>query len=189
MENSYKSYKIKYQFLKFSQSGGKLGLQQWVELFNQYFDDNWVFTGSYAIKLYLEYINSDLSKNINPNDVDIIVVQKGLIYNKQIGDFIRRQDTPERSITFENGEESFDVTVKRNVSYIDLQSNTYKIIDIDALIDTYKYCDRDKDEDIAADVRKIELLDTIKPHFADIKVKNINIRPDTLYGKVSRLEF
>jgi hypothetical protein len=70
------------------------------ELFDSYLGDKYVIRGSVAIKLYCDYFG--IVNDYEPTDIDITYISKQLIYNKNIGDYVRFQEAPERSLTFIN---------------------------------------------------------------------------------------
>lgn len=132
-QEKYLKYKIKYLELK-KQLGG--GVKEFTELFNSYFGSNWILTGSEAIKIYLEHFQRGKLLTFIPGDVDIIVVQPNVITSQKIGDFTRKQSQPEKSMTFENGLKSFDVTTESASSYYEI--NGYRLMDPRVMLLNYE---------------------------------------------------
>lgn len=139
-QEKYLKYKIKYLELKKQQlsikdlAGG--GVKEFTELFNSYFGTNWILTGSEAIKIYLEYFQRGKLLTFIPGDVDIIVVQTNVITSQRIGDFTRKQSQPEKSMTFENGLKSFDITTESASSYYEI--NGYRLMDPRVMLLNYE---------------------------------------------------
>ena len=132
-QGKYLKYKIKYLELK-KQLGG--GVKEFTDLFNSYFGNNWILTGSEAIKIYLEHFQRGKLLTFIPGDVDIIVVQTNVITSQRIGDFTRKQSQPEKSMTFENGVKSFDVTTESASSYYEI--NGYRLMDPRVMLLNYE---------------------------------------------------
>jgi len=132
-QEKYLKYKTKYLELK-KLTGG--GVKEFTELFNLYFGNNWILTGSEAIKIYLEHFQRGKLLTFIPGDVDIIVVQPNVITNQRIGNFTRKQSQPEKSMTFENGLKSFDVTTENGSSYYEI--NGYRLMDPSVMLMNYE---------------------------------------------------
>ena len=91
--------------------------QEYFSTFNIILGDDWVLTGSEAIRLYLKHIDRmDLLKFI-PKDIDIFYLSNAPYSRKYIGNFSRLQDSPQRSMTFFTNELSFDMDTKANIPY------------------------------------------------------------------------
>jgi len=111
----YKKYKRKYLNLSRLQQGG--GINEFKGMFNAYFGSDWILTGSEAIKIYLEHFGrTDLLK-FTPNDVDIIYINNEKIYRDKFDGFLRKQSQAENSMTFVNGNKSFDITTTKGPVY------------------------------------------------------------------------
>jgi len=124
-----------------------------IELINETYPGNWVLTGSLAIIKYQEALN--IASNLVANDVDVLKVCEGHpnlwdIKETKIGDdyknYKKVQKTIEKSVTFKNGNNSFDVTCVGKLP-------TYNIIDdirvlsLIILLDYYNFNNRDQDKD------------------------------------------
>jgi hypothetical protein len=130
-KNLYLKYYNKYKNLLY---GGSI--DEYMDLFNTQFDDKWILTGSEAIKKYVEFFEKPELFELTPNDVDIIVVQNDLIYSRNIGNYKRVQSQPEKSMTFQYNNKSFDVsTQKESISYYEI--NGIKLATPNDMLDDY----------------------------------------------------
>ena len=105
---------VKYQNKLFG--GNRINLMK--DIFNAYFNQSWILTGSESIKKYLEHFNIH-EFEFPTNDVDIYYISKDQLSSKNIGDYTRKQAQPESSMTFENKDNntSFDITVIKGSRY------------------------------------------------------------------------
>jgi hypothetical protein len=132
-----------------------MGNDFFFSLFNSYFGDQWVLTGSEAVKLYLEYINRPQLLLFSPNDRDILYLHHGYFYKPSLDKFQREQNTPQRSMTFKhpNGL-SFDVTVDNGpIEYFLI--NGVRLLNPKRILKDYE------DNERQNDVFKIEALNVI----------------------------
>ena len=127
----YMKYKIKYLDQK-KQIGGNI--HNFVKLFNDSFLDNWILTGSEAIKLYLTHFKRLDLLTFIPNDIDIIYVANNLA-DRKIGNFMRVQSSPQRSMTFRYEDLSFDISTQPTSNYYVIDG--IKVIPPDELITIY----------------------------------------------------
>jgi hypothetical protein len=122
----YLKYKNKYinlrsTYLKNSntQQNGGAHISEFKDLFDAFFGDKWVLTGSEAIRVLSEYFNlAPLSKE--PSDIDIIYQTNDLFYQSNISTYTRKQQNPEKSMTFidRNTNKSFDLsTTNSTIDY------------------------------------------------------------------------
>jgi hypothetical protein len=154
-EHKYLKYKKKYlDLLEKNQNGG--GIQEYKELFTTVFGNNWIITGSEAIKLYLEFFQRGRLLTFMPNDVDIIVVQPDTYNFAKIGDYIRKQSQPEKSMTFIKEEKSFDISTQETASYYEI--NGYRLIDPKVMLENYI----DNRRNITDDHKIVALQEIIK---------------------------
>ena len=111
--NYYNKF-VKYQ-LKYTLFTGGSKLDNLKDIFNIFFGNYWILTGSEAIKMYLNHFKIT-EFDFPTNDVDIFYISKDSLTSRNIGKFTRKQDQVESSMTFENKEtnESFDVTIMKN---------------------------------------------------------------------------
>jgi hypothetical protein len=111
--NYYNKF-IKYQFKLL----GGSRLDNLEEMFNLFFGNSWVLTGSEAIKRYLNHFKLS-GFDFPTNDIDIFYISKDDVTNKNLGRYTRKQAQVESSMTFENKEttESFDITTIKNSQY------------------------------------------------------------------------
>lgn len=116
--HKYLKYKNKYLHLK-NQVGGT---PEWlndeflkgvVEIYGfiseNFGSENTFITGSTALVLLAHVNGINLPTDYpRPNDVDFMIVKKGLFNSSRMGPFVRKQDTPERSVTYQiEGDEPF----------------------------------------------------------------------------------
>jgi hypothetical protein len=88
-----------------------------IDLIKSTYGDDWVLTGSLAVDLYLQELGLSELRTFKTNDVDILYAKDSKLCNideRSFGNYIRVQDAPQRSVTFSNVINSFDVNcVKR----------------------------------------------------------------------------
>jgi hypothetical protein len=94
-------------------------ISEFKDLFDAFFGNKWVLTGSEAIRVLSEYFNlAPLSKE--PSDIDIIYQTNDLFYQSNISTYTRKQQNPEKSMTFidRNTNKSFDLsTTNSTIDY------------------------------------------------------------------------
>jgi len=121
-----------------------------IELINEKYRGNWILTGSLAIIKYQEALN--IASNLVANDVDVLKVCEGHpnlwdIKETKIGDdYIKVQKTIEKSVTFSNGYNSFDVTCVGKLPKHNL-INGIRVLSPIILLDYYNFNNRDQDID------------------------------------------
>jgi hypothetical protein len=182
-EKKYLKYKTKYLELK-NQIGG--GIHEYKILFNSVFGNNWIITGSEAIKIYLEFFKRGSLLTFIPNDVDIIVVQSYLFNLTKIGDYSRKQTQPEKSMTFIKDSKSFDISTQDTVSFYEI--NGYRLIEPKVMLENY----RENRRNISDDHKIIALEEIIKLVEPLEKLRlpiNKRKRDDTVWGVSSKLFF
>ena len=148
--------------------------------------DEWVLSGSYAIKLYLKYCKL---KNLltDPRDVDIIYVSNQNLNPINIGDFIPVQKSSEKSMSFKKNDNlSFDIveTVPSKKYY---EINGYKLESPDNMIHRYQdsKSSRGKDKEgklkSAEDNLKLQALYKIKECIdkQNLELKKISVNKKT----------
>jgi|MDSY01.1.fsa_nt_gb hypothetical protein len=136
-------------------------IQEHTELFNSYFGNEWAYTGSCAVILYiLKYSSTDLIKISPPNDIDILIQSRQPISNRRIGDYDTKiQSTLEKSVTYENSinKNSIDITSVPKLRPFIIGDNP--VLNLDILLDYYQ-------DDLTGyrekDIPKIEILMKIK---------------------------
>jgi hypothetical protein len=156
--DKYIKYKRKYLNKK-NQMGGDI--QEFKNLFNSYFLDNWILTGSEAIKLYLIHFKRLDLLTFTPNDIDILYIEKELT-NRSIGNFTRVQSTIEKSMTFKYEDKSFDITIQPSSNYYIIDG--IKVIPPDDLYIIYNdnRLSSDSEEKKEVTKKKLDALTEIK---------------------------
>ena len=131
--HKYLKYKTKYLQLKKLLGGG---IDDFKTMFHNEFGSDWILTGSEAIKLYLIHFNRPDLLTFTPNDIDIIYINKNMIYRENINGFKREQSQPEKSMTFSKGSTSFDVSTVDNAYYYEI--NNIKLMSPELMLDNYE---------------------------------------------------
>ena len=132
--------------------------------------DNWVFTGSAAVAIYaFRYAPEEIDSLDEPGDLDFLVKSKSQLTYRNIGDYVRNQDTLERSYTFtdSNTGKSIDVSTLPSLKKIDV--NGFPLCDISLLLEEYNdplSGNREKD------TKKIKVLEKILPLVQRPKVED-----------------
>ncbi len=142
------------------QKGGLV--EDYVRLFDSAFGDQWILTGSEAVRLLAEQFG--IPHTLRPGDLDVVVVSPDLFYGRSIGPFQRVQTTPERSMQFVSSTgQSFDVITTAKERYVEVPfgSHTIRVIDPVRLLREYE-----SDLDVRgnkrnADIHKIAVLQQI----------------------------
>ena len=116
-------------------------MNQHRELFDGIFGvDNWVFTGSAAVVIYVLNYQPELIPSLDePNDLDFLVESKMHINLNYIGDYNeRKQESLSRSYTFVNSStgNSIDVSILPNLKKNII--NGFPLYDAKLLLDEYK---------------------------------------------------
>jgi hypothetical protein len=118
-------------------------------LLNDYFSNDWVLTGSVAVKLYLINLNLLDLINFTTTDIDALVIKEGKrkcdIEERKLGTYKRVQETPQRSVTFTNGEFSIDISCISKMPKIN-NINGINILSPSILLTYYLDDERDKDK-------------------------------------------
>ena len=178
MENKYlykyKKYKTKYFLLKNQLAGG---IDDFSELFNTFFGNKWILTGSEAIKLYLEFFDKRRFLTFIPNDVDIILIEKEMLNRKSIGHYIRVQTQPERSLSFAlitNPSNKFDVTIQSSAYYYEVRG--IRLLDPKVMLENYKEHRKD-------DLVKIKALEEIIKLIDRLPIKKMEIERKRAYSE------
>lgn len=113
--NKFQKYFNKYQLFI---GGNKIDTMK--DLFNAYFDNSWILSGSEAIKKYLHHFKIP-DFDFPTNDVDIIYVSSNQLSSRTIGEYTRKQAQVENSMTFIKDDSSFDINiVKGPVIYYEI---------------------------------------------------------------------
>ena len=116
--NYYNKF-IKYQSKLEGGSNLTVDIKQ---TFDTFFGNNWILTGSEAIKKYLQHFNIT-EFEFPTNDVDIYFISKDDFTMPIINGYKRKQENPTSSMTFinESINKSFDITVsKRSMYYYEI---------------------------------------------------------------------
>lgn len=164
----YEKYKSKYLKLKKQIAGADLS--SYLSTFNSNFDNDWILTGSEAIKQYLLFFNRSDLLTFQPNDVDIMYVSNDKIYRPSIDGFIRKQTQAENSMTFSKGDLSFDITtIKGPINYYEI--NGLRLMTPSQMLDNYE----DNIRENSSDIKKIEALKVIKTLVAPLERKRLPV--------------
>jgi len=132
--NYYNKF-IKYQLKLVGGSNLTVDLKQ---TFDTFYGDNWILTGSEAIKKYLQHFNIN-DFDFPTNDVDIFYVSINDFTMPIINGYKRKQENPTNSMTFinESINKSFDITVnKRSMYYYEI--NGLKLDTPQNMLDNYE---------------------------------------------------
>lgn len=155
--HKYLKYKTKYLQLKQLTGAGVADLKT---LFNNEFGSNWILTGSEAIKTYLTFLNRQDLLTFTPKDVDIIYINKDMIYKETIGGFKRFQSQPEKSMTFTKDSKSFDISTQESAYYYEIDG--IKLIDPAIMLENYEenldFRNNSEDPDKIRALREIKKL-------------------------------
>ena len=167
--DKYIKYKTKYLKLKEQMIGG---INDYIIRFNTFFGNNWILSGSQAIKLYLKHFKRDDLLTFNPNDVDILYINNDLIYQKNIDGFERVQERPERSLTFKKGNQSFDISIVKGSKYYEIDGiklNTPGSL-LENYLDNIDFSEKPDEDNKKINALKV-LVELVKP----LEVKKIAI--------------
>ncbi len=119
-----------------------------ISILNSYYGNNWVLTGSVAVKLYLILLNLQELLTFPTRDIDALVLKEDKrkcdITEKKLGNYSRVQKTLERSVTFINNDTSFDVTC---VNSMPKYNKIFGINVISPLVLLNYYYDDERDKD------------------------------------------
>jgi len=171
-EQKYKKYKNKYLKLKNSlniQTGS--GLETYLNTLT-FFGNDWILTGSEAIKQYLLFFDRKDLLTFEPNDVDIIYISNDMIYKKNIDGFEREQTSPNKSMTFKKGNLSFDVTTERGpINYYEI--NGLKLMTPSDMLNNYEENLHYRRSKVEED--KMKALEIIKTKVVSLEKKRLPV--------------
>jgi hypothetical protein len=152
-------YKIYYQ-----EAGGVnmdallVRINEYKVLFDSYIgENNWAFTGSVAVIIHGHYNSIDMTDVSEPNDFDIIFESdQNQVMITNIGDFVRVQDTLEKSVTFRNTvtNETFDLGIVKKLTKTIVGG--YPLMNANILL--YNYDDPMAGRRNTDDMKKIRVL-------------------------------
>ncbi len=172
-KEKYIKYKEKYLYLKKILKGGnKEQLLQIInektpqvkQIMNNFFSNNWVFSGSLAVLLLAE--NYDLLDEVAeflpiPNDFDIIIQQTKPISQNTFAGLRRHQTTIEKSMTFSNDNLSVDLTfIDNKIKNITLK-NGLRVVEPKELLSYYLEDLELRGDKMESDLKKIRALNLI----------------------------
>ena len=118
-----------------------------IQLVNISYRNDWLLTGSLAIIKYQKALG--ISSGLVANDVDILKICEGhlkFINEKKIDRYIRVQQTHEKSVTFSNGKNSFDVTCISKLPTHNI-INGIRVLSPKILLDYYNDDNRPQDKE------------------------------------------
>ena len=120
---------------------------QIINLIKSTYGNDWVLTGSLAVDLYLQKLGLVKLRTFKTNDVDILYGKDSKLCNideRSFGEYRRIQDAPQRSVTFSNGINSFDVNCVKRLPKNNI-INGIKVISPTNLLSFYLDDPREKD--------------------------------------------
>jgi len=118
-----------------------------LDLIKGKYGNDWVLTGSLAVDLYLQELGLNELRTFKTNDVDILYAKDSKLCNideRSFKDYNRVQDAPQRSVTFSNGINSFDVNCVKRLPRNNI-INGIKVISPTNLLSFYLDDPREKD--------------------------------------------
>ena len=118
-----------------------------IDLIKGTYGNDWVLTGSLAVDLYLQELGLTELRTFKTNDVDILYAKDSKLCNideRLFGNYNRVQDAPQRSVTFSNGVNSFDVNCVKKLPKNNI-INGIKVLSPTNLQSFYLDDPRDKD--------------------------------------------
>ena len=152
-------YKIYYQ-----EAGGDnmdallVRINEYKVLFDSYIgEDKWAFTGSVAVIIHGYYNSIDMTDVSEPNDFDFMFESdQNQVMITNIGDFVRVQDTLEKSVTFRNTvtNETFDLGIVKKLTKTIVGG--YPLMNANILL--YNYDDPMAGRRNTDDMKKIRVL-------------------------------
>jgi hypothetical protein len=145
------------------QKGGLV--EDYLGLFDSAFGDQWILTGSEAVRLLAEHFR--ISHTLRPSDLDVVVVSPDLFYGRFIGPFQRVQTTPERSMTFKSeAGHSFDILTTQKERYVEVpfSGRVVRVMDPASLSREYKSELSMRGNKQNADWQKIFVLEQVLMH-------------------------
>lgn len=132
-----KTRKTRRQTRRHRQKGGLV--EEYTRLFDSAFGDQWILTGSEAVRLLADHFG--IGHSLRPGDLDVVVVSPDLFYGRTIGSFQRVQTTPERSMQFINPTgHSFDIITTPKERYVEVpyEGHMIRVIDPIRLLREYE---------------------------------------------------
>ena len=171
---------LKPLFHKYSMGDNERIIRNMIDIYQTvgetYGKENIYLTGSmavYFIAYHFGFLNSEYPI---PNDIDLVVyTNEERIYQREIGEYVRIQQTPERSVTFHsdrsNGFSDFDIIalnreVKRYYE-IPFQGVNVRTLPLDIIRNEYLDDDRDSSKNDQLKLEMISLL--LKENINDIE--------------------
>jgi hypothetical protein len=168
-------YKFKYDSINKFHGGAKIDAMK--GLFNGFFGQNWILTGSDAIKKYLEHFGIVDDHPFVVNDIDIFLISREKTISERIfGPYTSVQQQPEKSKTFRNetNGSSFDVTV------INSSKKYYEIdgikLDIPSkMLEQYNEILGEEGRNHESDIAKIGALEEIESLINPANIRTLSI--------------
>jgi len=155
-------------FQKYSMGDDERIMRNMIDIYQTvgetYGKENIYLTGSMAIYFIANHFGLLNSEYPIPNDVDLVVyTNEERIYQREIGDYVRVQQTPERSVTFHsdrsNGFSEFDIIARnREIKrYYEIPFNGINVrtLPLDTIRNEYLDEDRDSSKN---DQKKLEMI-------------------------------
>ncbi len=91
------------------QKGGLI--EDYSRLFDATFGNEWILTGSEAVRILAEHFG--IPHTLRPSDLDVVYVSPTEFRSRFVGDLERVQNAPGRSMTFAREGRSFDLLVEQ----------------------------------------------------------------------------
>jgi len=168
-------YKFKYDRINKFHGGAKIDAMK--DLFNGFFGQKWILTGSDAIKKYLEHFNIVDKHPFVVNDLDIFLISPEKTISERIfGPYTSVQQQPERSKTFRNeaSGSSFDVTaVNSSKQYYEIDG--IKLDIPSKMLEQYNDILGEEGRNHESDIAKIGALEEIMGRINPANMRTLSI--------------
>ncbi len=174
-----------------NQKGGLV--EEYARLFDAAFDNQWILTGSEAVRLMAEHFG--IPHTLQPGDLDVVYVSPMEFRGRYVGDFVRVQDAPGRSMTFAQGSRSFDLLVEQRTPQrylvIPYMGVPYRVLSPARLLREYRSELDVRENKRNADLQKIAILEQVlrMPLPEEMRMSPVPERVREPTARVGRLMF